>query len=605
MSNRRIVVAGLVFTALLGLVFLDQYRTERRDRLRTRAERLLPFEREAIGRIRIKRLRDSVELVREGGTWKLAAPIKTEADPQSVNELLFTLDRQQRIGAQPATEDQLRSFGLEQPPLRVEVASDDGPSLRFHVGEDSPVFGEAYAALDGHPEYFTVSADLKRNLSRSLETLRDRSLVAFNVNAATAVTLILQGDTTIRAVREDADWRLVEPIEAPADANVVNGILQATYVTKAQDFIDTDTLDLKKYGLDVPTVVAYFEGEAGPDPQRSTLTIGRVRDVEGRSYYAKRQDRSSVFAVPEGLVFALIPEVAELRVKDVFTLAREDIRTFELEFAGDTIRLRLDEEGRWKFEDDAGEAADANVVTEALRYLMTMRVKAYLDFQPTPEMAGLDPPRLRVTVGNGSGRTESIETGRSGKTSDDQGIVYARTSPEGEIFGVPIELPGKLFLTREKFLNKTIFAFTPSAVASVKYTVMDPRTGQEAAYLFTREGEAWVATAVRTAEQAQIGRNVVESMLLHMLALQWANRLDPEDDADLAAIRGASLEAPPLLLELFDADQKRITAMGLGPQQSQRFFHIRRDVGDRTDYYAVDRTVFLPFAAALRELLQP
>lgn len=605
MRSTRIIVAGVVFAAMLALVFIDGYRTERLDRMRTLAERLLPFDRESISLIRIDRLKDAIVLSRNGAGWSLSEPIETEADPQAMNELLFALDRQQRIGAQAATGAQLQAFGLEKPPLRVEVVSDSGESARFNIGADSPVQGEAYATLADAEDYFTVSADLKRNLGRSLESLRDRSLIAFNANEATTMTLILRGDTTISAVREEANWRLVEPIRAAADAGAINAILHATHLTKAQDFIDTDTLDLKKYGLDVPTVVAYFEAEGALGPRTSALTIGSPRDAQEKSYYARRQDRNSVFAVPEGLVFALIPEVEELRVKDVFSLAGGDIRTFEVQFAGDTIRLRMDESGQWRFDEPGSEAADQNVVAEALRYLMTTRVRAYLDFQPTEEMAGLDPPRLRVTIGDGAGRTESIETGRTGRTTDDQGIVYARTSPSGEIFGIPVELPGKLFLTREKFLNKSIFAFNPAGIASVKYTVADPRTGEEAAYLFTREDNAWIATAVRTAEQAQISRNVVESMLLHLLALQWANQLDPADEADAAIIKATSLEAPPLLLELYDADQKRLAALGLGPQQSQRYFHIRRDAGDRVDYYAVDRGVFLPFAAALRELLQP
>lgn len=606
MSKIRITLAGALFLAMLGLLIGDYIRSERLDRQRRMAERLVPFERDDISGLLVERLQGKVVLEREGDDWKLKEPIETPADPEAMNQVLSSLDKQQRIGAQEATEGQLRAFGLAKPPLSVKVESAGGEDVRFDIGEDSPVAGEAYAALSGTDEYFTVSGELKKNLAREVESLRDKRLIAFNANDTTTMTLILRGETTIKTAREGEGWWLEAPMRARADDQAVNGILQAVHLTKAQDFIDTDTLRLDRYGLDVPVVVAHFEAPGSPESRSSTLTVGNLRGPSAKSYYAKRGDRPYVFALPEGLVFELIPEVQELRARDIFTLAREDIRRFTLEFAGDTIHLVRDDEGVWRF-DEAGmkERADQAMVNEAMRYLMTMQVRKYLDFQPTLEMAGLDEPRLRVSIGDGSGKVESIETGRTGQTTDAKDIVYARRGPEGEIFGVPIELPGKLFLTREKFMDKSMYAFEPDAVASIRYTVVQPQTGEDAAYLFTRENGSWLATAVRTTEQAQVSRNIVESMLLHMRSLKWSSRLDPGLDSDMTKIKSSGLEEPPLLLELFDENQERITTMGLGPQPDNRYFYLRRDRNNSTAYFAVDRNVFLPFATALRELLRP
>jgi len=576
------------------------------DWLRRLAERLLPFEREAIQRLRVERLRGTVSLAREDSAWKLTEPIETPADAQVMNEILYALDRQQRIGAQPASDQQMRMFGLAQPPLRVAVEPSGGEELRFVIGEDSPVSGEAYAALSGTNEYFTVSRDLKKNLARELESLRDKRLIAFNANEATTVTLILRGDTTIRTVREGAEWWLDEPLRARADDQAVGGILQAIHVTKAQDFIDTDSVHLARYGLDVPTVVAHFEAEGSPETRSSTLTVGNLRGPTSKSYYAKRGDRPYVFAVPEGLVFELIPKVDELRAREIFSIARDEIRRFTLEFAGDVIRLRQDEKGIWRFDEPGNrERANQTMVSEALRFLTTMQVRKYLDYQPTEEMAGLDEPRLKIEIADAEGKVETIQTGRTGQTTGTKEIVYARRDSDSEIFGVPIELPGKLFLTREKFMDKSMYAFEPGEVASIRYTVIEPESGAEAAYLFTREEGAWLATAVRTGEEAQVSRNVVESMLLHMRALKWAARLDPGLESDMTTIKSSSLEHPPLRLELFDVSQERITTMGLGPQPDNRYFYLRRDRVGSTAYFAVERNVFLPFAAALRELLRP
>jgi hypothetical protein len=270
MSPSKIIAAGALFALMVALLFLDQQREAKLERQRRMAERLLPFEKEAITRLEINRIQGRIVLERNGEGWTLREPLETPADSQSLNEMLQALDRQQRVGAQPASAEQMKSFGLEQAPIRVAVRSTDGVTTDFVVGEDSPVIGEAYAAYSGEDEYFTVSGVLKRNLARDVDSIRDKNLIAFNANETTTVTLILRGESTIRAVRRDTEWWLDEPIEAPADEKAIGSLLHAVHLTKAQNFIDTDTLQLARYGLDVPTVVAHFEAAGKSGPRSST-----------------------------------------------------------------------------------------------------------------------------------------------------------------------------------------------------------------------------------------------------------------------------------------------------------------------------------------------
>lgn len=599
MNNRKIAVAGLVFLALLAALILDHRVATERDRRRTLSERLLPFPIEEARSVRIERLGETVSLERGDEGWRLKEPVDTPADAEAMTNLLYFLEHQQRIGPQAASPDQLDAFGLLKPGLRVAVAGGGEQEARFEIGVDAPVQGEAYARLADDPEYFTVAADLKSALSRSIDELRDRSLVAFNANEATTITLIVQGDPPIQAVREDKEWRLLSPIRGSADSEAVNAIVQALHLTRAQDFIDTDTLHLERFGLDVPFVVAHLERAGSAQPLQSTLTLGKIRDAGGRSYYAKRQDRSSVFAVPQGLAFALAPDLDDLRSKTLFSIAGADVQEMELEFAGDVVRLKRDPRGLWRFNEAGGDAADQTVANEALRYLLTMRVRKFLEVQPGLADAGLDDPRLRVTVRNADGKTESIETGRSGQGPKNRDIVYARRPAGGEIFGVPIEVPGKLFLNREKFMDKTIYNFDAASVGSVKYTA------GERVVLFRREENSWIATMLSTGEEAQVSRNVIDSLLLNMLALRWSSRLDPKVDSDMTAIKSAGLDDPPLVFEIFDDRQQLLTTICLGPQQDRRFVYIRRDQGGRAEFFAIDRPGFIPFLAALKEMLQP
>lgn len=606
MSNRRIFIAGFLFALSVILLVLDQRMEKAADKRRTLAERLVPFDADKIASIEIDRLNGKVKLDRKGEEWRLTEPIDTPADPQAMNEILHYFDQAQRIGALPASPEQWAEFGLEKPSLRVKVTSAEKTDVAFNIGVDAPVYGEAYAALNGEKDYFTVSGELKKNLSRKVDALRDRSLLPFNANEATTVTLFVKAETPIQMVKEDATWRLLEPIRDKADQSAVEEVVHTVQLTKAADFIDTDTLQLQKYGLDVPTVVAQFESSGPGGTRNATLTLGRQIDEQGKSYYAKRSDLPSIFVVPDTLAYALIPKITELRAKDLFTIPGEKIRKLEIDFANDAIHLKRDSSNMWRFDEpDNEQLADQAMANDALRYLLTMKIRKFLAIPLEPDFAGLAQPRLRVVIEDDAGKSESVETGRSGQTTETKDIVYARRSSGGEIFGVPLELPGKLFLTREKFMSKSIYSFDPSKVGSLKYTTV--RDGVEHATLFTRQESSWLATAVRTGEQAQVSRNVVESLLLHISALQWSNKLDPGIDSDLVLIKSSQLEDPPIRIEIFDTDQKPVAYLGLGPQLDRRFFYVRTGSGsgDQKSYYAITRDAFLPFVAALREVLQP
>ena len=63
---------------------------------------------------------------------------------------------------------------------------------------------------------------------------------------------------TIRLEKTGEDWKLVKPVQAPADFVSVNGLLgqlQSAQMTALKDRPE-DLKDLKQYGLDKPAVVA-------------------------------------------------------------------------------------------------------------------------------------------------------------------------------------------------------------------------------------------------------------------------------------------------------------------------------------------------------------
>ena len=114
---------------------------------------------------------------------------------------------------------------------------------------------------------------------------------------------------SIRLEKTGDDWRLVKPIQAPADFVSVNGLLgqlQSAQMAALKDRPE-DLKDLKQYGLDKPEVVATL-GMGGSNVR---LELGRAADA-GRSG-SEIPSQAAVFSINNGVAEELKKKPQDLR----------------------------------------------------------------------------------------------------------------------------------------------------------------------------------------------------------------------------------------------------------------------------------------------------
>jgi hypothetical protein len=85
------------------------------------------------------------------------------------------------------------------------------------------------------------------------EATKDK-LLTIDKGAITGVTLVYP-DREIELAKGDKGWRLVRPVEAPADDAVVAGMLGAVVDAEVQKTLDEAPQDLSGFGLDKPNAV--------------------------------------------------------------------------------------------------------------------------------------------------------------------------------------------------------------------------------------------------------------------------------------------------------------------------------------------------------------
>ena len=260
---------------------------------------------------------DSISVVKSNGRWRLSSPFSAEADEDAVKRLVDAI-----VFAEPgdalseadmaALGRSLRDFGLCPPKCTATVFADNVRET-FFVGRTTAAGNEVYVCRAGRKCVFTVSAKLTGELTRPIGEFRRRRLFMFRPSDVAGMGLKDDGEPLTRVAKSDGVWRIADPVNAPADRQVVEELIA--------DLCSAQIMD-------------YAAGEGG----------GR-RLGDGEGFAISLRDtfgavEKIVFGNPDGTnaVWALTPEGVEVRVGlDLFERCKsrrkklEDTRIFPSE----------------------------------------------------------------------------------------------------------------------------------------------------------------------------------------------------------------------------------------------------------------------------------
>src|SRR5262249_38132776 len=197
---------------------------------------------------------------------------------------------------------------------------------RLQVGDKSPTSMGIYARVPNSNKVYLVSNSLDTSLNRTTFDLRDKTALKFDQEKVDSVELASKGQV-IRLARSGDEWKLVKPVEAPADLTSVEGLigqLRSSQMAVLKESPD-DLKDLKKFGLDKPDVTATI----GMGSSRVVLELGSAADTG--TYWARDPAKPTVFSLNSGVADQLRKKPFDLRRKEIFGFRPYNTTRFEIE----------------------------------------------------------------------------------------------------------------------------------------------------------------------------------------------------------------------------------------------------------------------------------
>ncbi len=203
---------------------------------------------------------------------------------------------------------------------------------------------------------------------------------------------------TFRLAKDSGEWRLVEPIDFPADSATVNGLIRSIENLEAARTLSTDEVDLAAYGLDDPQLAVVLETDDG---SRFALSVGDETAL-GSNRAVRRGDEPTIVLGSGWWVADLDKELDQWRSRSVVDVVTDDVESVDLVAGADLIRLNHDE-GGWTLVEPIRDLANQDHVGNLISDLNALRIEEFLDPAADPEALGLVNPAYGLTITRSGG----------------------------------------------------------------------------------------------------------------------------------------------------------------------------------------------------------
>ena len=435
MRPRNTLIALAVLAGLVLWIYLYEYRGEEgREKAKEAEKKVLVFDAAKADGLDLVRPGGEVRLRKEGGEWRLTAPLIARADGEEVSSLLSTLSWLEADRRIPAEGADLEGFKLVEPPLKIVVRPGEGaPPLLLAVGDKTPIGSGYYARAGGSGDILTISSSIDRLIEATADKLRYKKVVGLDSWNVSKFSVARGGALTAFAKSGEA-WRIESPHAFPADRGKVWNLLTEITGATAEGFEPEGTAPAS-VGLEPPEATIRLEEKDG----KATTVALSAKDASG-IVRARRGDMPDIFRVKGEVLDKITPRAEEVRDSRVAPVDRFEISEVRAATPEGEKILMKDAESNWRWGSSDGPALEARKVEDLLSALDEARATSYVE-GPEAVKRGSAPgaPELTLTVKAGATPPTEVVLG-----AEESGQVPVRSTASDAIYMVEKAAADKL-----------------------------------------------------------------------------------------------------------------------------------------------------------------
>ena len=437
MKSRTTWVLVVIALVIGGFVALDYYKGTSTEEALAKSKRLLDFQSKDITGLKIELTNHVYALTKVGDRWQIKQPLNVRANDSTVSSILDELEfaeRNRTITRKELGSMKPAEFGLQSPRARVTLQARKGEMVLL-VGNDTPTKDAVYAQVQGSPDVLVTSKSVYDRVNRTLDDLRDRTVVDFEPASATRLEIrsadrVIELARSISATNSEARWALTRPLAARADQRKVSELLTDLNELRVTDFVSEDPKDIHTYQLDEPErEITVWTGDSG-----KTVLLGRPLTNDASKVYAKLKSGDSIYTVPASTAQKFAVQANDLRDPQVLLFSEDGVRGIDVLHGTDKVSL-IHTDSTWRITAPTAALADETAVRELLEHLGNLNARQFTaDVATDLDKYGLAAPTTTVSL-RGDG-TNVLAQLLVGSLDASNAVCFVKRADEPFVYGV-------------------------------------------------------------------------------------------------------------------------------------------------------------------------
>jgi len=309
-----------IFIALAIVLLVGYLSVRETDRTEYQLPAIAKVSASDITRIEIVRLEGTVVLEKKDTAWRIQ-PQDYLADSGKVNAMLDNLEKLSLTALVSESKSWSRYDLESDKAIRVKAWAGDGLKRDIQIGKPAPTFQHTFVRVGDEPEVYHAQQNLKTAFDQTTDKLRDKTVLAFNLEEVKEIAITREGKQTV-ICKSEIEPPPVAPATAPTDGtSPVDGTppASATAVKPSETQWITDQgkpADLSKINRLLSTLShlsceSYLEGKNISEllnpiggivikgKKDYTLTLYAKIEKDATVYLASSSETGSVFTLSD------------------------------------------------------------------------------------------------------------------------------------------------------------------------------------------------------------------------------------------------------------------------------------------------------------------
>jgi hypothetical protein len=276
---------------------------------------LVNFSDDEVARLNLRMDDEAIHLIRDEKDlqkWTIEKPVNAQASTATVNSLLFDLKDTRIVEFVKTFVTNPEPFGFDPPEKKLTLTYKDGKTWSLILGNQTSSGEHYFARRTGEEVVFTLKRSSMETIFRSLNDLKDKTLLEFNKDEVRQIK-ILKPEQTFVLKKFEKEWNLTLPEKLDAVPDfIANDILWTLNSLEFESALSTDPGDMIT-GLGQPRLAVELLDKK--DRVLAHMMVGGAVAKSPDLYYIQTTSNPTIYTVNKRILSEIPGNINKFKVQ--------------------------------------------------------------------------------------------------------------------------------------------------------------------------------------------------------------------------------------------------------------------------------------------------